>query len=61
MKKLIIGGLFGGVFGYALNTETGKKLVTWVREKTQDQINNLVNKVNEVTSKKTSEEETIAE
>ena len=31
------------------------------REKAQDQINNLVNKVNEVTSKKTSEEETIAE
>ena len=61
MKKLIIGGLFGGVLGYALNTETGKKLVTWVREKTQDQINNLANKVNEVTSKKTSEEETIAE
>ena len=52
MKKLIIGILLGGLVGYALNTKSGKKLVTWARDKAQDQLNNLSDKIDEVTSKK---------
>ena len=52
MKKLIIGILLGGLVGYALNTKSGKKLVTWERDKAQDQLNNLSDKIDEVTSKK---------
>ena len=46
-KTLIILGSVG--VGYMLNTETSKKLITWALGKAQDQINNLVSKVNEVT------------
>lgn len=52
MKKLIIGGLVGGVIGYALNTMTGKKLVNWANKKAREQMNTLVTKINEVTDKK---------
>lgn len=48
MKKSII--FFTGAFlGYAVNTETGKKLCNWVYSKTQEQINVLIGKINEVT------------
>ena len=48
MKNLLL--IIGSIgLGYSLNTETGKKLRTWAVSKVQDQINNLVGKINEVT------------
>lgn len=49
MKKLlIILGSFG--VGFALNTETGKKLRTWAFQKAQEQIKGLSSRIDEVTS-----------
>lgn len=49
MKKfLTILASFGA--GYFFNTETGKRLRNWSYSKVQEQINNFVGKVNEVTS-----------
>lgn len=57
MKKalLVIGGM---MLGYALNTETGKNVRTWAMAKAQEQVNNFIGKINEVTSDSPSSKET---
>lgn len=55
MKNLLI--ILGSVsLGYALNTETGKQVRKWVIQKAQNQIDNLVGKINEVTIDSSVEE-----
>ena len=57
MKKIISGFILGAVVGYWFNTESGKKLATWAKSKAQEQIKNLGNKVDKITSEETSSEE----
>ena len=49
MKKTLL-FTAGAILGYALNTESGKNIRNWAITKAQEQINNLVGKINEMTT-----------
>lgn len=58
MKKallILISSVAGGLIVKAAETERGKRCINWAKNKAQAQINNLVNKVDEVTTETTSE------
>lgn len=58
MKKallILISSVAGGLIVKAAETERGKRCINWAKNKAQAQINNLVNKVDEVTTETTSD------
>ena len=58
MKKallIFISSVAGGVIVKAAETERGKRCINWAKNKAQAQINNLINKVDEVTADTTPE------
>lgn len=64
MKKallIFISSVAGGIVVKLAETERGKRYYNWVKNKTQAQINNLVNKVDEITTETTSEKEAVTE
>lgn len=64
MKKallILISSVAGGLIVKAAETERGKRCIHWAKNKAQAQINNLVNKVDEVTAETTSQEEAVTE
>lgn len=68
MKKTLtftLGALVGGliVIGYKKfsKTERGERIENWAKNKARKQINNLVNKIDKVTTETTSVEEAVTE
>jgi hypothetical protein len=64
MKKallIFISSVAGGLIVKAAETERGKRCINWAKNKAQAQINNLVNKVDEITTETTSEKEAVTE
>lgn len=62
MKKalyLIIAAGVGALLEKGANTERGKRIICWTKDKVQKQIKNLTKKVDEVTGTTNSEKETV--
>lgn len=61
MKKailFIVGAGIGVIADKAANTDRGKRIINWATTKVQEQINNLISKVDKVTETTTPIEET---